>query len=91
MRYKGQPTQHGIGDTAWLMSLTGWTHDKVARLSRIGQIKGAFQAQPNTRGSCWFFRKATTLAWLQSLEVKPEERRTPLAIGWPCGQIPEFY
>jgi hypothetical protein len=52
------------------MSKTGWNHDKVARLCRLKRVKGAFQAQPKTKGSLWYFRKATTLAWLKSLEVK---------------------
>jgi hypothetical protein len=63
-------TESGIGDMAWLMGQTGWTHDKISRLARIGRIKGAFQAQPRTRGSMWYFRKAKVLAWLESLEVK---------------------
>ena len=54
----------------WLMTETGWTHDKISRLCRLRQIKGAFQSQPGTRGSMWHFRKAKTLAWLESLEVK---------------------
>jgi hypothetical protein len=70
MRQKSSPTESGIGDTAWLMSKTGWNHDKVARFCRLKRIKGAFQAQPGTRGSTWYFRKAKTLAWLESLEVK---------------------
>jgi len=63
-------TESAIGDMAWLMGQTGWTHDKISRLARIRQIPGAFQAQPRTRGSEWNFRKAKTLAWLESLEVK---------------------
>jgi hypothetical protein len=59
-----------IGDMKWLISQTGWTHDKISRLARIGRIKGAFQAQPRTHGSMWCFRKAKTLAWLDSLETK---------------------
>ena len=70
MKVKSPPTESGIGDTAWLMSKTGWNHDKVARLCRLKRVKGAFQAQPKTKGSLWYFRKATTLAWLKSLEVK---------------------
>ena len=63
-------TETGVGDTAWLMSKTGWTHDKVARLCRLKRIKGAFQAQPGIKGSLWCFRKARTLVWLESLETK---------------------
>jgi hypothetical protein len=63
---KSQP----IGDMKWLMTETGWTHDKISRLCRLRQIRGAFQSQPGTRGSMWHFRKAKTLAWLEGLEVK---------------------
>jgi hypothetical protein len=63
---KSQP----IGDMKWLRTETGWTHDKISRLCRLRQIKGAFQSQPGTRGSMWHFRKAKTLAWLEGLEIK---------------------
>jgi hypothetical protein len=59
-----------VGDIRWLRSITGWSTFKISRLCRIKQIKGAFQSQPRTRGSMWCFRKAKTLAWLESLEVK---------------------
>jgi hypothetical protein len=54
----------------WLIGLTGWSHDKISRLCRLRIIKGAFQAQPGKRGAVWHFRKAKTLAWLDSLENK---------------------
>ena len=63
-------TENGIGDIKWLMAETGWTYDKIGRLCRLRQIKGAFQTQPGTRGSLWHFRKAKTLTWLESLEGK---------------------
>jgi hypothetical protein len=63
-------TESSIGDMKWLMTETGWTHDKISRLCRLRQIKGAFQSQPGTRGSMWHFRKAKTLGWLEGLEVK---------------------
>jgi hypothetical protein len=56
-----------IGDVAWLVSITGWSHDKVARLCRLKLIKGAFKVQPKERGSTWHFHKAKTLAWLNRL------------------------
>ena len=59
-----------IGDMQWFTAYTGWTHDKASRLCRLGRVKGAFQAQPRTRGSMWNFRKAKTIGWLESLEVK---------------------
>jgi hypothetical protein len=98
MRKKAPPSEAGIGDTTWLMSQTGWTHDKVARLCRTGRVQGAFQSQPNTKGSLWYFRKTTTLAWLGSLEIKKMsadqligQKSQPLAIGWAHLGIPEFY
>jgi hypothetical protein len=63
-------TESGIGDVRWVTGLTNWSHDKVARLRRLKRIKGAFQAQPGTRGSMWLFRKSRTLGWLKSLEVE---------------------
>jgi hypothetical protein len=59
-----------IGDMRWLHGITGWSSFKISRLCRLKQIKGAFQSQPRTRGSMWCFKKAKTLAWLDSLEVK---------------------
>ena len=59
-----------IGDVGWLDSVTDWGTDKICRLARSGVIKGAFKAQPGTRGAMWHFRKAKTLAWLESLETK---------------------
>jgi hypothetical protein len=59
-----------VGDIAWLQSLTGWTHDKIARLCRLRLVPGAFQAVPGRRGAVWNFRKAKTLAWLDKLETK---------------------
>jgi hypothetical protein len=56
-----------IGDVAWLVSITGWSHDKVSRLARLKVIKGAFKAEPGKKGSTWNFHKAKTLAWLKSL------------------------
>jgi hypothetical protein len=63
-------SESSIGDVRWVMGLTNWSHDKVARLCRLKRIKGAFQAQPGTRGSMWLFRKNRTLGWLKSLEVE---------------------
>jgi hypothetical protein len=62
--------ESGVGDMSWFMSVSGFSHDKAARLCRIGQVSGAFKAQPGKKGAMWHFRKAKTLAWLQSLEVK---------------------
>jgi hypothetical protein len=62
--------ENSVGDMRWLITETGWTHDKISRLCRLKKIKGAFQSQPGTRGSMWCFRKSKTLAWLESLEVK---------------------
>jgi hypothetical protein len=59
-----------VGDMRWLQGITGWSSYKIGRLCRINQIKGAFQSQPRTRGSMWCFKKAKTLAWLESLENK---------------------
>jgi hypothetical protein len=59
-----------IGDMEWMIGVTGWSHDKISRLARLRILKGAFQAQPGKRGAVWHFRKAKTLAWLDSLEVK---------------------
>jgi hypothetical protein len=70
MRKEVPEPESGIGDTRWLMSRTNWSHDKCARLCRLKRVKGAFQAQRGTRGSMWLFRKAKTLEWLESLEVK---------------------
>jgi hypothetical protein len=58
-----------IGDVPWLHELTGWGHDKIARLARDGRIPGAFQAYPGRRGAKWSFRKTKVLHWLKSLEV----------------------
>jgi hypothetical protein len=63
-------TESGVGDTAWMKIQTSWSHDKIARLCRLKRVPGAFQAQKGVRGSMWYFRKARTLAWLESLEVK---------------------
>ena len=57
-----------IGDMSWMIGTTGWSHDKVARLARRGIIPGAFKALPGQRGDRRSFRKAKTLAWLNSLE-----------------------
>jgi hypothetical protein len=59
-----------IGDTPWMMSVSGWTKQKIWRLAREGIIKGAFQAQAGIQGSAWNFRKEKTLRWLRSLENK---------------------
>jgi hypothetical protein len=59
-----------IGDVRWLTSLTGWSHDKVARLCRQRVIKGAFKAVPGRRGDAWNFKKQKTLAWLDGLEAR---------------------
>jgi hypothetical protein len=59
-----------IGNSSWLSSITGWSYYKIGRLCRLKVIKGAFQAQPGKRGAVWNFRKAKTLAWLESLENK---------------------
>jgi hypothetical protein len=67
---EARPRESGIGDTAWLMSKTGWNHDKVARLCRLKRVPGAFQAQRGIKGSMWHFRKAKTLEWLESIEVR---------------------
>jgi hypothetical protein len=58
-----------FGDMKWLVGLTGWTHDKIARLARRRLIPGAFKAQPGLRGDHWTFRKTKVLAWLNGLEV----------------------
>jgi hypothetical protein len=63
-------SETAVGDMRWLQGITGWSSFKISRLCRIKQIKGAFQSQPGTRGSMWCFRKAKTLAWLDSLETK---------------------
>ena len=57
-----------IGDTPWLRSLTGWSHDKINRLAKTGKIPGAFRPG---RGY-WSFRKSKTLQWLESLEADPK-------------------
>lgn len=59
-----------IGDVRWLISLTGWSHDKIARLCRRGVIPGSFKALPGRRGDTWNFRKGKTLAWLEGIEAK---------------------
>jgi len=59
-----------IGDVAWLKSITGWSHDKIARLCRMREIPGAFKALPKQKGCTWNFRKAKTLSWLERLEAK---------------------
>jgi hypothetical protein len=59
-----------VGDMAWFTDVSGFGHDKSARLARLGIIAGAYQAQSRTRGSKWHFRKAKTLAWLKNLEAK---------------------
>jgi hypothetical protein len=59
-----------VGDMRWFVDVSGFGHDKSARLCRLGLISGAFQAQSRTRGSKWHFRKARTLKWLASLESK---------------------
>jgi hypothetical protein len=58
-----------FGNIDWLTRESGWTQDKVARLSRLGLIPGARQAQPGVQGSPWSYRKARTLRWLRSLET----------------------
>jgi hypothetical protein len=59
-----------IGDITWMQQESGWSNDKIARLCRLKVIPGAFQAQPNTQGSAWCFRKSKTLPWLRNLETK---------------------
>jgi hypothetical protein len=58
-----------FGNIDWLMRESGWTADKISRLSRLGLIPGARQAQPGVQGSPWSYRKARTLRWLRSLET----------------------
>jgi hypothetical protein len=60
----------GVADMTWFTSVSGFTHDKSARLCRLGLVPGAFQSQARTRGSKWHFKKARTLKWLESLEAK---------------------
>lgn len=55
-----------IGDVAWMVSITGWSHDKISRLCRLRVIKGSFKAIPG-KGSTWHFHKGKTLAWLKNL------------------------
>jgi len=94
------PEMTDVGDRIWLMNVTGWSHDKIARLCRQRIIKGSFQIRPGIRGSAWYFRKSKTLAWLRDLETNAEISTSlnwqprsvyPLVIGWAHGDIPEFY
>ena len=59
----------------WLISLTGWSHDKIARLCRRGIIPGAFKALTGRRGDTWNFRKGKTLVWLEGIETKEAANR----------------
>ncbi len=67
-----QPTEGGalIGNMRWMVSQTGWTHDKISRLCRQRVIPGAFKALPGRRGDAWSFRKGKTLAWLEGIEAR---------------------
>jgi hypothetical protein len=64
---KTQSNEGLFGDINWLISITGWSHDKIARLARQRIIKGAFKAIPGSRGCAWNFRKSRTMEWLDSL------------------------
>jgi hypothetical protein len=57
-----------FGDTRWLMELTGFSHDTIARLCRRKAIPGAFRLPgSNGKNSPWRFDKVKTLAWVKSL------------------------
>lgn len=56
-----------IGDTTWMMELTGWSRRKICRLARKGLIPGAFQLQPGFQRSRWEFNKPRTLRWWEGL------------------------
>ncbi|HYY27807.1 MAG TPA: hypothetical protein VE860_07685 [Chthoniobacterales bacterium] len=61
-----------IGDTKWMMELTGWSRDRICRLARQPLIPGAFQIRPGYQGSRWEFNKARVLQWWTALQNQNE-------------------
>jgi hypothetical protein len=60
-----------FGDTRWLMELTGFSHDTIARLCRRKAIPGAFRLPgSHSKNTPWRFEKAKTLVWVKSLSGK---------------------